>query len=211
MEKIKELNKERLNRIISSNDKKADDWVKDQNMISSIIVMKHLLRIVRIVFILFNTCYFLGIFWFIALEMYKDRYLDDVYSTGQWGVYVPFCDLPDGVDAVNSPNTFLHQHRLICHYDDVGRNIIVLSYFFLTTLSSVGFGDYHPRNDFERICCTVVFLFGCMIFGYILGNYGEIIYEYNNLTADLDDGDKLARFFGLLKHFNDGEEMNYEL
>lgn len=48
-----------------------------------------------------------------------------------------------------------------------------------------------------------------MIFGYILGNYGEIIYEYNNLTADLDDGDMLEKFFGLLKHFNEGEEMDY--
>lgn len=57
----------------------------------------------------------------------------------------------------------------------------------------------------------MVFLFGCMIFGYVLGNYGDIIVEYENLTADLDDGDELARFFGLLKHFNDGEDMDYDM
>ena len=57
----------------------------------------------------------------------------------------------------------------------------------------------------------MVFLFGCMIFGYVLGNYGEIIYEYNNLTADLDEGDQLASFFGLMKHFNDGEDMDWDM
>ncbi len=48
-----------------------------------------------------------------------------------------------------------------------------------------------------------------MIFGYVLGNYGDIIVEYENLTADLDMGDELARFFGLLKHFNDSEDMDW--
>ena len=92
-----------------------------------------------------------------------------------------------------------------------GEKLVLLSYYFLTTLSSVGFGDYHPRNDYERLWCTMVFLFGCMIFGYVLGNYGDIIFEYNNLTADLDEGDKLAAFFGLLKHFNDGEDMDWDM
>ena len=82
MEMIKAFNKKRLNRIIQTDEKQAEDWIKDQNKISYIIIAKHLLRIFRIVFILFNTCYFLGIFWFIALEMYKDAYLDTVYSTG---------------------------------------------------------------------------------------------------------------------------------
>jgi len=50
-----------------------------------------------------------------------------------------------------------------------------------------------------------------MIFGYVLGNYGEIIYEYNNLTADLDEGDQLASFFGLMKHFNDGGDMDWDM
>lgn len=123
--------------------------------------------------------------------------------------YMDFCNenFPDSAPANSNHVSFLHQHRLICQ--DSGRSVLILSYFFLTTLSSVGFGDYHPRNDYERLLCTLVFLFGCMIFGYVLGNYGDIIVEYENLTADLDMGDELARFFGLLKHFNDSEDMDW--
>ena len=125
--------------------------------------------------------------------------------------YMDFCnnDFPESAPSKNNHVTFLHQHDMICQ--DSGRSVLILSYFFLTTLSSVGFGDYHPRNDYERLLCTIVFLFGCMIFGYVLGNYGDIIVEYENLTADLDMGDELARFFGLLKHFNDSEDMDWTM
>jgi len=94
----------------------GEDQINDQNRIQLIIMIKQGLNIFRLVFILFNACYFLGIFWFIILELYGDAYLDKVYSTSEWGEYVEFCELPDGVDHINNLKaiSFLYQNRMVC-------------------------------------------------------------------------------------------------
>lgn len=84
-------------------------------------------------------------------------------------------------------------------------------YFSFTTLSTVGFGDYHPRSDPERIFCCFVLLFGVAIFSYIMGNFIEILNKFQNMNADIDEGDDLAMFFGLLKRFNGNRELNHNL
>ena len=42
-------------------------------------------------------------------------------------------------------------------------------YFTFTTLSTVGFGDYHPRSDIERIVGAVILFFGVAIFSIFMG------------------------------------------
>lgn len=44
-----------------------------------------------------------------------------------------------------------------------------MTYFAFTTLSSVGFGDYYPRNTQERIVMIIIFLFSLTVFSAILG------------------------------------------
>lgn len=41
---------------------------------------------------------------------------------------------------------------------DDKRVTIILIYYSLTTLSSVGFGDYYPQSTVERAGCSVIFL-----------------------------------------------------
>ena len=38
-----------------------------------------------------------------------------------------------------------------------------------TSLSTVGFGDYHPRSDLERLLCSAILIFGVSIFSYVMG------------------------------------------
>ena len=51
------------------------------------------------------------------------------------------------------------------------RKIIVLIYWTFTTLTSVGFGDLHPKSDAERIGVILIFMFGVGTFSIILGNF----------------------------------------
>jgi hypothetical protein len=60
-----------------------------------------------------------------------------------------------------------------------------------TSLSTVGFGDLHPRGDFERLACAFILLFGVAIFSYIMGIFIEILEQFQNYNADLDYGDSL--------------------
>ena len=51
-------------------------------------------------------------------------------------------------------------------------------YYAFTSLSTVGFGDYHPRSDEERLFCAMILLFGVAIFSYMMGIFIEILSDY---------------------------------
>ena len=75
-------------------------------------------------------------------------------------------------------------------------------YYAYTTLSTVGFGDFNPRSDLERAVCIVVLLLGVAIFGIIMGMFLEIIEKFKEYDSELDEGDALSQFFGMLKNYN---------
>ena len=49
------------------------------------------------------------------------------------------------------------------------RNTIIGCYFAFTTLSTVGFGDYHPESNIEKWAGTMVLLLGVAMFSFLLG------------------------------------------
>ena len=88
---------------------------------------------------------------------------------------------------------------------------IIVTYFAFTSLSTVGFGDYHPRSDFERLCCSLILLFGVAIFSIIMGNFSEILVSFNSFNSGFDDGDNLTKFFGTIIKFNKMENIDQGL
>lgn len=89
--------------------------------------------------------------------------------------------------------------------------MIALMYFTFTSLSTVGFGDYHPKNNTERLCCAFILMIGVAVFSSIMGVFIEIVEKYKELDKPLDDGDNLTRFFGVLEHYNYGKPLSDEL
>jgi len=55
---------------------------------------------------------------------------------------------------------------------------IIVMYWAFTTLSTVGFGDYNPRSNGERLMCAFFMLFGVAIFSYIMGIFIEILDQF---------------------------------
>jgi hypothetical protein len=53
-------------------------------------------------------------------------------------------------------------------------------------LSTVGFGDYSPRSNIERMVGAYLLLFGVAIFSYIMGNFIAIIDEFKEFIKELD-------------------------
>ena len=89
-------------------------------------------------------------------------------------------------------------------------------YYAFTSLSTVGFGDFHPINNFERLFCAGVLLVGNAIFGYVLGLFRDMVQEIRGPDGifgddDNDDVDGLNRFFSLIQKFNDGRQINTSL
>lgn len=90
-------------------------------------------------------------------------------------------------------------------------NGVIVTYYAFTTLSTVGFGDFHPRSDSERALCAIILLVGVAIFSYIMGNFIEILVSIQNLSADFDNGENLSKWFGLIKRFNSSRSISIDL
>ena len=54
-------------------------------------------------------------------------------------------------------------------------NCLSVTYFSLTTLSTIGFGDFNPKSNVERFIIAFVLLFGVMVFSLIMGIFMEIV------------------------------------
>jgi len=85
------------------------------------------------------------------------------------------------------------------------KKTIIMIYYAFTSLSTVGFGDFNPRSDLERLFIAGLLLTGVSVFSYIMGNLIEIIEEIGTINASFNDGDNLSKFFGLIRRFNKGK------
>ena len=77
-----------------------------------------------------------------------------------------------------------------------------MSYFSFTTLSTVGFGDFYPVGNGERLLMVIVMLLGIMCFSYIMGLFTEILNIFLALNKPLEDSGNLAKFFGVMQNYN---------
>lgn len=194
MEIIKKQYQKNLDHIIANRPDLAENTLLDNNNISRLITINNVLRIFKLVLIILNISYFLGFAWFIVCEL-SYRFNKD---------YLASID-----PETNNTETFISEYDMENTPD--GRKAIIVVYYAFTSLSTVGFGDYYPKSDFERILCAIILLFGVAIFSYIMGNFINILDQYNNLNSDLDEGDELARFFGLIRRFNENVPLKISL
>jgi len=89
--------------------------------------------------------------------------------------------------------------------------LIISTYFALTSLSTVGFGDFTPRGNVERFIGAFILLFGVAIFSLVMGNLIDILGSFKEFHQDIGDGEALSQFFGTIKYFNQQQGLNLEL
>lgn len=80
-------------------------------------------------------------------------------------------------------------------------------YFAFTTLSTVGFGDYYPQSDVERLLGSFILLIGVAIFSYCMGELLAMIDKIKNLEIEYNDEESLEKFFVILQMFNYGDRI----
>lgn len=87
---------------------------------------------------------------------------------------------------------------------------ILLTYFSVTTLSTVGFGDYYPVSNLERLCGFILLFGGVISFSLIQGQLFDMIYKVQIANQDYDDSDNLQKFMLQIKRFNQGVNLSFE-
>lgn len=167
----------------------------DQTQINRLMIISYILRTVKLIVIIVNISFFFGIIWLIYCELANQ-------------IHMRRTNLTD-LNAVISSEFYLTEFG-IKEKESVEQALIVM-YFAFTSLSTVGFGDFYPVNDYERLLCSALLLFGVAIFSYIMGNFIEILDQFKRMNEGLDEGESLTKFLCTLQMFNGGKQISSSL
>jgi hypothetical protein len=119
------------------------------------------------VVIILNFAYFFGFFYFVYCDV-EYEILSEDKSFDLHNTFAGFYDILDRTPA---------------------NRAVLLVYYSFTTLATVGYGDFTPKSDNEKIVITIIFVFGVGLFSYIMGNFINYLSLYKTLNAEIDEGD----------------------
>lgn len=91
------------------------------------------------------------------------------------------------------------------------KELQIYIYFAFTTMSTIGFGDFSPRSNEERMVGSFLLLLGVAIFSYILGILLTLIMDFKALVEPQADDAQLAMFFTAFQKFNNKRPLSLEL
>ena len=126
-------------------------------------IISYFLKTVKLVIIILNMSFFFGVFWLVFVDLDPQLRLD--FSGEKRDIFSEYFE-------INDIHEFMGTEA--AHY----RKILIVTYYAFTSLCTVGFGDYHPRSNRERLVCTFILLFGVAIFSYIMGIFCEILEQF---------------------------------
>lgn len=157
-------------------------------------------KILRLALIVILISYFFGCFWFLLCIVEME--LPEVFVNS------------NKVSSVNEDGSIVHNSFYDIYELSQStslQNLIKGMYFGFTTLSTVGFGDFNPKSDTERVVMIVIFVGGVAIFSIVMSAFLESLQKYSDVTADNEEQDDLNRFFILMVKFNNGQFLKREL
>ena len=162
-----------------TNEEIKNDQNKDHARQSLIVLISILLKITRLVIIMICLSYFTGLAWY---------------------VFCTYFPSPTGHDFL-TVYSFSDMHTT--NYSRISS----LTYFAFTTLSTVGLGDFHPKQNSERIFCSFIMLFGVMLTSLLMENFSQMIQELKNFNKNYDESDRFNLFLGTMRKLNDDEPL----
>jgi len=148
--------------------------------------------------IIFTSSYFLGIVWHIYVVDFQTTVW--VNPDDKWGEGPLEANFrTEMLETDNPDNT-----------DGDGGKLIKVWYYAITTLSTIGYGDFSPVSVQERFITSFILLFGVAVFSFIMGQFIEILMNYKKLW-EVGRHRDLSKWIALLSRFNNGNPLNKEL
>ena len=93
-----------------------------------------------------------------------------------------FCTLTQKPDEPNFLEEFGFDRSRSIH-----ETALAMSYFMFTSLSTVGLGDFHPINSYERILGAIILLFGVLITSIVIENLATMMKKLQALERDYEE------------------------
>lgn len=156
---------------------------EDCVFITEKIMSMNIIKTIRLCLSIMIFAYFIGSYWYIFSIMAQS--------------------LMDRLRPLDHVDSFAnYEHGLNLSQQTPEQKVLISMYFAFTSLSTVGFGDYYPVSDLERLVGSFVLLAGVAMFSYILSDLLsqiELIKKQDALPGNEED---LDRFFATLQGFN---------
>jgi len=100
----------------------------------------------RIVLIVLISSYFIGIVWYIIIcDVLSEASRTVGFAREDW---LNECVTDDSFTTMEA--------------------LLIVWYFALTTLSTIGFGDFSPQTPEERLVGAIIMMFGVATFSFIM-------------------------------------------
>lgn len=100
--------------------------------------------------------------------------------------------LYEGVDW-NMPESGGEDHE----YGTISR-LVLMMYYALTTLSTVGYGDFSPVSIAEKIVGAIILIFGVTFFSILMNSFIEVVQGISSHNFN-DNDNKLTEWLVLIK------------
>lgn len=135
-------------------------------------------QIFRLIVYAIIATYFTGCLWYIFVNIIQEQYNNE------------------------KEKMQFFNHYFNIDEDDLSLKVIKSCYFMLTTLSTVGYGDFYPVNMIERSVSFPIMLAGVAFFSYIMGHFIDIISNYDKKMGVIDKSSDLFEWLDTLQHYN---------
>ena len=89
-------------------------------------------------------------------------------------------------------------------------SLVKVWYFSITTLTTIGYGDFRPISVYEKIATAILLLFAVAIFSYIMGTFIDILKDFRNLEK-FNDHKNLTKWIAMLSKYNNGVALKRQL
>lgn len=171
---------------------KSEQSIQDEDIgdtrseISKIVKISYIIKTIRILVIMAYISFLFGLLWYIFCDF---NYIHQMKTLD-----------PEKEDPADQEN-FLHFFGILERPDTLDQ-MWALTYFAFTTLSTVGFGDYHPRSSEERIVGAILMLFGVMINSIVVESLAKMITQVRTIEDDHEEYGQLSRFINTISRFN---------
>ena len=157
--------------------KHRDDKIANDRTILTI------MNIIKMTLLTVIITYMLGLFWYRLSDRWQRELLDDDELT-HWVIKYDL-ERPS-YERHLSPETPHSTKLLTCMY------------YSLTTLSTVGYGDFSPQSIMEKIFGSIIQIFGVTFFSILMNKFQDIVVSIKGQNEGLNE-QKLQQWFYLIR------------
>ena len=155
--------------VVLLDETKKNNVVESNNFIIERTRMRNNINSLRILLAILGSIYFSSIVWFLIISEQVSntktkKTLNEMHDQEEnFASFFGLMDMPSS------------------------QTQIISAYYSFTTLSQVGFGDYYPISNIERIICSGLMFLGVAVYSFVGNNFYLMVESLQNFDKEYEE------------------------